>query len=257
MLIAQEKILLKTSKKVFDIFTCMLYNACARSRRLLLTCMHLSFAGIEFQIIPLRITLIRADFARLLFYFSDRREQKATIANWRCVTIANKEVMLNEEIRLPEVRVIDTDGTPLGFMSSDEANDLAADRDLDLVLIAPNATPPVCKIMDYSKYLFEQTKKEKEARKNQKVIEIKEVKLSPKIEQHDFDVRVKAATKFLKEGNKVKASIRFKGRAIQYTNMGMEVMNQFYEALADIAVQDKKPSLDGRNMFMMLSAKKD
>ena len=217
----------------------------------------ISFVGIEFQIIPLRITLIRADFARLLFYFSDRREQEATIANWRCITIANKEVMLNEDIRLPEVRVIDTDGTPLGFMSSDEANDLAVDRDMDLVLIAPNATPPVCKIMDYSKYLFEQTKKEKEARKNQKVIEIKEVKLSPKIEQHDFDVRVKAATKFLKEGNKVKASIRFKGRAIQYTNMGMEVMNQFYDALADIAVMDKKPSLDGRNMFMMLSAKKD
>ncbi len=177
--------------------------------------------------------------------------------NWRCITIANKEVMLNEEIREPQVRVIDSDGTPLGFMSSDEANDLAADRDLDLVLIAPNATPPVCKIMDYSKYLFEQAKKEKEARKNQKVIEIKEVKLSPKIEQHDFDVRVKAATKFLKEGNKVKASIRFKGRAIQYTNMGMEVMNQFYAALSDIAVQDKKPALEGRNMFMMLSAKKD
>lgn len=192
-----------------------------------------------------------------LFIFSDRHELEAMIANWRCITIANKEVMLNEEIRIPEVRVIDSDGTPLGFMSSDEANDLAADRDLDLVLIAPNATPPVCKIMDYSKYLFEQAKKEKEARKNQKVIEIKEVKLSPKIEQHDFDVRVKAATKFLKEGNKVKASIRFKGRAIQYTNMGMEVMNQFYAALADIAVQDKKPALEGRNMFMMLSAKKD
>lgn len=151
--------------------------------------------------------------------------------------------------------MLDADGTLLGIMSAAEALKAAESRELDLVKIAPMATPPVCKIMDYGKYLFEQQKREKEARKNQKVINVKEVKLSPKIEKHDFEVRLKSADKFLQDGDKVKVSIRFKGRAMQFTNMGEDVMNKFAEALAEVAVVDSKPKLEGRNMVMMLSAK--
>lgn len=163
--------------------------------------------------------------------------------------------MINEEIRDREVRLIDQNGEQLGIMPTRKAMDLAEQAGLDLVKIAPQAKPPVCRLMDYGKYRFEQSKKEREIRKNQKVIEIKEVRLSAVIDVHDFEVRLKQGQKFLQEGNKVKASIRFRGRQIAHSQIGMEVMNEFAEKLADIAVIEKKPLIEGRNMSMVLAPK--
>ncbi len=163
--------------------------------------------------------------------------------------------MINEEIRDREVRVIDDKGEQLGLMSAAAAQQLADERNLDLVKIAPQAKPPVCKIMDYGKYRFELAKREKEARKNQKVIEIKEVRLSATIDQHDLEVKAKAATRFLGDGDKVKVAIRFRGRQATHSEIGRDVMKQFYEMLKDVCVIDKQPKLEGRNMTMFLSAK--
>lgn len=166
--------------------------------------------------------------------------------------IKKNELPMNEEIRDREVRLIDTDGTMLGVMSSKDAQKLAIAKNLDLVKIVPNAAPPVCKIMDYGKCLFEQSKKEKEAKKNQKVVSIKEVRLSATIEEHDFNVRVKNAHKFLEDGDKVKVSIRFRGREMKYTIAGREVLEKFAEALNDVGVAEKQPKLEGKNMMMIL-----
>lgn len=163
--------------------------------------------------------------------------------------------MINEEIRDKEVRVIDTDGTMLGIMSAKEAQKLAYAKNLDLVKIAPNATPPVCKIMDYGKYMFELSKKEKEARKNQKVISVKEVWLKPTIEEHDFLFKARNACKFLKDGDKVKVGVRFRGREMQYTSLGQEVLDRFAELTKEVGVVEKKPRLEGRNMIMILNPK--
>lgn len=174
---------------------------------------------------------------------------------WRCLTISNKELQINEEIRDREVRVIGPDGAQLGIMSAQKALDLALSKNLDLVKIAPQATPPVCKIIDYGKYRFEQTKREKEARKNQRIVEIKEVRLSLNIDTHDFETKVGHAMRFLKEGNKVKASIRFRGREMGHPEQGYEVMKRFAEALAEIANVEKPAKLEGRNMLMFLASK--
>ena len=174
---------------------------------------------------------------------------------WRCLTISNKELQINEEIRDREVRVIGPDGAQLGIMSAQKALDLALSKNLDLVKIAPQATPPVCKIIDYGKYRFEQAKREKEARKNQRIVEIKEVRLSLNIDTHDFETKVGHAMRFLKEGNKVKASIRFRGREMGYPEQGYEVMKRFAEALAEIANVEKPAKLEGRNMLMFLASK--
>ena len=163
--------------------------------------------------------------------------------------------MINEQIRDREVRLIGEDGEQLGIMSSREAMKLAAEANLDLVKIAPTAKPPVCKIIDYGKYRFEQTKREKEARKNQRVVEIKEIRLSLNIDTHDFETKVGHATRFLKEGNKVKVSIRFRGREMGHPEQGHEIMRRFAEALSEIANVEKPSKLEGRNMLMFLASK--
>ena len=169
--------------------------------------------------------------------------------------IGKLEHQLNEEIRDKEIRVIGPDGAQLGIMSSADAQRLAYEKDMDLVKIAPNATPPVCKIMDYGKYRFEQMKKEKEAKKNQRVVEIKEVRMSPNIDTNDFNVKVKNAQKFLKEGNRVKVTVRFRGREMAHTSIGEVLLKQFGDACAELATVEKNPKLDGRLMTMFLSPK--
>ncbi|MBQ8952842.1 MAG: translation initiation factor IF-3 [Clostridia bacterium] len=165
------------------------------------------------------------------------------------------DLMINEEIRDREVRVIGQDGEQLGIMATSAALALAEEKQLDLVKIAPQAKPPVCKIMDYGKYRFEQSKREREMRKNQKVIVIKEVQLSATIEEHDIDVKFRAAEKFLKDGNKVKVSIRFRGRQIAHSEIGLDVMKDFAERCKDVAVVERKPIMEGRNMTMILAPK--
>ncbi|MDD3428929.1 MAG: translation initiation factor IF-3 [Oscillospiraceae bacterium] len=163
-----------------------------------------------------------------------------------------KELELNEEIRDKEVRLIGADGAQLGVVAVAEALKLAAEANLDLVKIAPQAVPPVCKILDYGKYRFEQQKKEKEAKKNQKVVDIKEVRLSLNIDTHDFDTKVGHAQKFIKSGDKVKVSIRFRGREMAHTELGLDVLKRFAEAMPD-AVVEKQPKLEGRSMMMFLA----
>lgn len=168
---------------------------------------------------------------------------------------SKNELMINEEIRDKEVRLIDTDGTMLGVMPIKEAQKLATAKNLDLVKIAPQAAPPVCKIMDYGKYMFELAKKEKEAKKNQKVISMKEVWIKPNIEEHDFSFKSRNAYRFLKDGDKVKVSVRFRGRELNYTSLGLEVLNKFAEAVAEVGTVEKKPKLEGRSMIMILNPK--
>jgi len=163
--------------------------------------------------------------------------------------------MINEEIRDKEVRVIDTDGSMLGIMQTSEALEIAISKNLDLVKIAPQAVPPVCKIMDYGKYMFELAKKEKEARKNQKVINIKEVWIKPTIEEHDFEFKAKNAYKFLKDGDKVKVSVRFRGRELNYTSLGEKVLNKFAQAVEEVGTVERKPKLEGKSMIMILNPK--
>lgn len=173
----------------------------------------------------------------------------------RCLSIATKELQINEEIRDKEVRVITDDGEQLGIMSAKQALDAAVYRNLDLVKIAPQAQPPVCKIMDYGKYRFEQQKREKEARKNQRIIEIKEVQLSLNIDTHDFETKANHARRFLQAGNKVKVSIRFRGREMAHPERGIEIMNRFAEECAELCTVEKAAKLEGRNMLMFLAAK--
>ena len=166
------------------------------------------------------------------------------------------EHQINEEIRDKEVRLIDSDGSQLGIVTIQQAMDTAIQRGLDLVKIAPKAEPPVCRVMDYGKFRFEQAKKEKEARKNQKVVDIKEVRLSAKIDVADFNVRVKQAEKFLGSGDKVKASIRFRGREMAHTDIGLTVMQRFAEACAEFGTIEKAAKLEGRQMLMFIAPKK-
>ena len=173
----------------------------------------------------------------------------------RCFNISTKELQINEEIRDKEVRVITDDGEQLGIMSAAEALKIAEERDLDLVKIAPQAQPPVCKIINYGKYRFEQAKREKEAKKNQRVIEIKEVRLSLNIDTHDFETKVNHAKKFLASGNKVKVSIRFRGREMAHTELGLVPMQKFAEALSENANVEKPAKVEGRSMLMFLAPK--
>ncbi len=168
-------------------------------------------------------------------------------------TPIKREHQINEEIRDREVRLIGEDGAQLGIMPAREAQNLADDKGLDLVKISPNATPPVCKIMNYGKYLFELTKKAKEAKKNQKVVEIKEVQLSMTIDVGDLNVKAKQTLKFLSQGNKVKVSIRMRGRQMAHSELGVDVMNRFFELVKEQGQMEKKPLMEGRNIFMMLA----
>ena len=163
--------------------------------------------------------------------------------------------MINEEIRDSEVRVIDSDGSQLGIMSTNDAMEAANKRNLDLVKISPNANPPVCKIMDYGKYRFELAKKEKENRKNQKVVNLKEVRLSPSIDVHDFETKLKNACKFLKNGDKVKVSVRFRGREIHHTAIGEEILERFAKGAEEFGTVDKKAKLEGKNLAITISPK--
>ena len=167
---------------------------------------------------------------------------------WRCLPIASKELLVNEEIRVPEVRVISDDGVQLGIMSSAQALEKAASQDLDLIMIAP-------KIMDYGKYRFEQAKREKEAKKNQRIVEIKEIRLSLNIDTHDFETKLNHAKKFIAGGDKVKVSIRFRGRELGHPEMGTEIMNSFSQAMSEVAVVERAAKFEGRNMFMFLAPK--
>lgn len=176
-------------------------------------------------------------------------------SEWRCFPIAKKELQINEQIRDSEVRVIGVDGTQLGIMSARDAQNAADDAGLDLVKISPNAVPPVCRIMDYGKYRFEQAKKEKEARKNQHIVDIKEVRLGLNTDVGDFNTKVAQATRFLQHGDKVKVNIRFRGREMGHPEMGLASMKRFADALAEIANVEKAAKLEGRNMLMFLAPK--
>lgn len=164
--------------------------------------------------------------------------------------------MINEQIRDKEVRLIGADGEQIGVMSSKEAYFKAKDAGLDLVKISPNAKPPVCKIVDYGKYRYEQTRKAKEAKKKQKTVETKEIRLSPNIDTNDLNTKVNQTKKFLQKGNKIKVSLRFRGREMAHKDVGREILNSFYEQLKDVAVVDKPAKMEGRSMVMILSATK-
>ena len=174
---------------------------------------------------------------------------------WGCFIIGKLDHQINEEIRDKELRVIGANGDQLGIMSSADALALAEEKELDLVKIAPNAVPPVCKIMDYGKFRFEQLKKEKEAKKNQRVVEVKEIRMSPSIDTNDFNTKVKNAMKFLKDGNRVKVTVRFRGREMAHTSLGEVLLKQFGESCAEVATVEKGAKLEGRNMSMFLSPK--
>ncbi len=167
--------------------------------------------------------------------------------------ISSKELLINEEIRDREVRVIDADGNQLGIMASREALRIAGEKNLDLVKIAPQAKPPVCRIMDYGKFRFEQAKKDKESRRNQHIVEIKEIRMSLNIDIHDFETKANHAMDFLKDGDKVKVTVRFRGREMAHTELGSVLLKKFAEACSEVAVLDKSPKLEGRSMSLFLS----
>ena len=175
--------------------------------------------------------------------------------DWRCFGISNVTHQLNEEIRDKEIRLIGDTGEQLGIMSAAEALSIAEERGLDLVKISPQAQPPVCKLMNYGKYKFEQSKREKEAKKNQHVVEIKEIRMSPGIDVGDFNTKLKNAQKFLADGNRVKVSVRFRGREMAHTEIGRDLLTKFAEQCAEVATMDKAAKLEGRNMSMFLSPK--
>lgn len=193
-------------------------------------------------------------FAYPLFCMHGKARERRRLI-WRCLTIATQNHLLNEEIREPEVRLISEEGEQLGVMSGEQALRIAEEREMDLVLISPQAKPPVCKIMDYGKFRFDQLKKEKEARKNQRVVEIKEIRMSPGIDTNDLNVKMRNAMKFLKEGNRVKVTVRFRGREMAHTEIGEQLLVRFGEGCAEVANVEKTPKLDGRHMSLFLSPK--
>ena len=175
---------------------------------------------------------------------------------WRWITIS-KDMYVNDGIRARELRIIDQNGEQLGVKTRFEALEIAANVNLDLVLVAPQAKPPVARIMDYGKFKFENQKKDRETRKNQKIIVLKEVRLSPTIDEHDFQTKLRNAIKFLEKGDKVKASIRFKGRAITHKEIGQRVLDRFAEACTEVATVEQKPKMEGRSMFLILQPKNE
>jgi len=173
---------------------------------------------------------------------------------WRCKTIS--ELMINEQIRDKEVRVVGADGEQIGVMSAREAQKIADEAGLDLVKIAPNAKPPVCKVIDYGKYRYELARKEKDAKKKQKTVEVKEIRISPNIEANDLNTKMNAAKKFLTKGNKVKVTLRFRGREMAHMNNSKHILDDFAEQLSEIAVVEKAPKVEGRSISMVLSEKR-
>ena len=170
---------------------------------------------------------------------------------------SNKDLQINEEIRDRELRIIDSNGDQMGIMTSRQAMELANERQLDLVKIAPQAKPPVCRIMDYGKFKFENSKKEKEAKKNQKIILLKEIRFTPNIEEHDLHVKAKNALKFLEDGDKIKVTIRFRGREVDHASFGNQALNKFIEIIKDSCVVEKPARLEGKNMSMTIAPKQN
>ena len=187
---------------------------------------------------------IRAECLRTIFYFLE------------VLAISTKELQINEEIRAKEVRIIGDNGEQLGVLQTSAALAMAYEKDLDLVLIAPTAEPPVCRIMDYGKYRFERDKKEKEAKKKQTVVEVKEVQLSCRIDTHDFETKVKHAHRFISDGNKVRVVVKFKGREMSHLDIGRDILEKFEQACADVGTVDKRPALEGRFMSMIINPAK-
>ena len=175
--------------------------------------------------------------------------------NLEVLTIAKLDHQLNEEIRDKEIRLIGADGAQLGIVSAAAANAMAEEQGMDLVKISPNAVPPVCKIMDYSKFCYDQKKREKDAKKNQKVVEVKEIRMSPSIDTNDFNTKVKAAQKFLSDGNRVKVSVRFRGREMAHTEIGKTLLEKFAEQCAEVSTMEKSAKMEGRNMSIFLAPK--
>ena len=190
---------------------------------------------------------------RSTIFFAVTRLQN-NLKSWRCGVIS--ELMINEQIRDKEVRVIGENGDQLGVMSIKEARQLAEEAELDLVKIAPTAKPPVCKIVDYGKYRYELARKEKDARKKQKTVELKEVRLSPNIDTNDLNTKISAARKFLGKGNKVKVTLSFRGREMAHMQQSRHILDDFAEQLADIAVIEKPAKQEGRSLAMVLREKK-
>lgn len=168
----------------------------------------------------------------------------------------SKDYSINEQIREKELRVVDSDGEALGIISAAEARKIAEEKELDLVMISPNAKPPVCKIMDFGKYVYEQSKKEKEAKKKQKVVSLKEIRVSLTIEEHDIEIKAKNARKFLLDGDKVKITVRFRGREMELGHMGQKILDNFIAKLEDVCLVEKRPKREGRNMTVVLGPKK-
>lgn len=183
--------------------------------------------------------------------------KKNLLIVWRCSPISSMEHQINEEIRDKEVRLISNDGEQLGIVTIQKAQDIAVEKGMDLVKIAPQAKPPVCKIMDYGKFRFEQAKREKEARKNQRVVEIKEIRLTPNIDIGDLNTKVKNACRFLKDGDKVKVSVRFRGREVTHSSLGQDLLHRFAELCSECSTVEKQPKLEGRQMLMFLAPAKD
>ncbi|HEX3027003.1 MAG TPA: translation initiation factor IF-3 [Clostridia bacterium] len=169
--------------------------------------------------------------------------------------ISSKELLINEEIRDREIRVIDADGSQMGIMLTRDAMKIALEKNLDLVKIAPQAAPPVCRIMDYGKFRFEQAKKDKEARKNQRIVEVKEIRMSLNIDTHDFETKISHAAKFLQSGDKVKVTVRFRGREMAHTELGSTLLKKFAESFLESANIEKMPKLEGRSMSLFLAPK--
>lgn len=192
--------------------------------------------------------LIRYFFVRQPAAAKSRRE------SWRCKTIS--ELMINEQIRDKEVRLIGENGEQLGIMSARDAFKLAQEAELDLVKIAPTAKPPVCKIIDYGKYKYEMLRKEKEAKKKQKITDVKEIRLSPNIDENDLNTKANQARKFITKGDKVKVSLRFRGREMAHINSNKQILDSFVEKLSDIAVVDKPAKVEGKNMIVFLTEKR-
>ena len=183
-----------------------------------------------------------------------RGTSKVRLFYWRCTTIS--ELMINEQIRDKEVRVIGEDGEQLGIMSAKEAMKLAQEAELDLVKIAPTAKPPVCKIIDYGKYRYEQARKEKEAKKKQKTVDVKEVRLSPNIDTNDLNTKVNSAKKFIQKGDKVKVTLRFRGREMAHMQTSKHILDDFADMMKDVAVVEKPAKLEGRSISMVLTEKR-
>lgn len=224
-------------------------------------CQILTYFKVENPFLTLRfkgIGKVYGFVSRLLTLFARKGRWIFTcffILFWRCFVISNKDLMINEEIRDKEVRVIGANGDQFGVMSSKEALKIAEQNGMDLVKIAPQATPPVCKIMDYGKYKFELAKRDRETKKNQKVVNIKEIRLSPSIDTNDFNTKVNHTLKFLKSGDKVKITVRFRGREVNHSSLGKVLLDKFAEAIEEVAVVEKNAKLEGKNMFMVIAPK--